>query len=93
MVAVPADAAADMEQHFGRKGQYRGNFIRDRFRRMKMARVEADDLLPRNGVAEIKLVRACRVGFATDAEKLALHGIAVEYAGSTSLRENLIERF
>ena len=46
MVAVPAHAAADVEQQAGNKEKDRGNFVGEGFGRMKMPGVEADGLLP-----------------------------------------------
>ena len=43
MVAVPADAAADVEQNFGQILQHAGNFVRNAFSGVVMAGIEAAD--------------------------------------------------
>ena len=44
MIAVPTDAAADVEEDFVEVRQHRGDLVGDRFRGMEMAGVEAKEL-------------------------------------------------
>ena len=53
-----------------------------------MAGVEAQELLAREGVAEVKLVRADDVALRADAEELALDGVAVVAAGRSARRRS-----
>ena len=44
---------------------------------MEVAGVEAEQLLPRDGVTEVKLVRADDIALAADAEELRFHGVEI----------------
>src|SRR5207253_4995000 len=56
VVAVPTDAAADVEQDPVEVRQYRGDLVRQRLGRVVVNGVEADQLLPRDRVSQVKLV-------------------------------------
>ena len=58
---------------------------------MIVARVEAKQLLPRDGVTVIELVRADDVALGAEAEELALDGVEVEL-GVDRLGEDRVER-
>ena len=77
MVAVPAHAPADVQQDLVEVHEHRRDLVRDDLGRMIMAGVEAEELLARDGIAEVKLVRADDVALRADAEELALDGVAV----------------
>ena len=76
MVAVPADAAADVQQNLIHEGHHGGDLVGDDLRRMEVAHVEAQELLVRDGVAQVELVRADDVALGADAEQLALHRVS-----------------
>ena len=92
MVAVPTHAAADVEEQTRDEEEHGGNFVGEGFGGMEVAGVEADGLLPRDGVAEIKFVRAGDVAFRADAEEFALHGVDFVLGGEF-FREDGVERF
>ena len=77
VVAVPAHAAADVQQDLVEVHEHRRDLVRDDLGRMKMAGVQAEELLARDGIAEVELVRADDVALRADAEELALDGVAV----------------
>src|SRR5690606_18356964 len=77
MVAVPPDAAADVEQKSGQKREHRGNFVGDSLRRVKVTGVEAKKHLVLHRVAEIELMRSDDTRLGSDAKELALDGIEV----------------
>ena len=77
VVAVPAHAAADVQQNLRHEAQHGGNLVRHVFGRVIMAGVEADELLVLHRVAQIELVHADGVAFRADAEELALDGVEI----------------
>ena len=77
VVAVPADAAAQVQQDFIEEQQHRRNLVGDRLGGVEMARVEAQQLPLGHRVAQIELVRADHVALRADPEQLALDGVAV----------------
>ena len=70
VIAIPAHAAAEVEQQAGDELQDRRDLIGDRLGGMEVAGIQAVELLPLGGVAEVKLVRADDVALAADAEEL-----------------------
>ncbi len=91
VVAVPANAAADVQQDFRHEAEDRGDFVGHVFGGVIMAGVEADELLVFHGVAEVELVHADRVAFGTDAEEFAFDGIEVVF-GVELPGEDIVER-
>ena len=91
MVTVPAHAAADMEQDFVNELEDGRDFVREVFRGMEMAGVEAVEELVFDGVGEVEFVRADDIALRADAEEFALHGVEVEFAVHGH-GENLVER-
>src|SRR5204863_6852261 len=53
------------------------NLVGDDLRRVEMAGVETEQLLPRDRVAQVKLMRADDVRLRPDAEQFGLHRVAV----------------
>ena len=92
VVAVPADAAADVEQDLRQEHQHRADLVRDRLGRMVVAGIERVEHLARQRVRQIELVRSDRITLAPDAEQLAFDGIEVE-GGVERFREHRVERF
>src|ERR1700722_19095772 len=92
MVAVPANAAADVQEYILHVLEDGRKLVGDRFGGMEMARVEREDFLVRNGIAQVKLERADNVAFRADAKKLALDRIEV-VRRIDGLGEQGIERF
>ena len=92
VVAVPANAPADVQQDLVQIHEHRRDLVRDDLGRMVMAGVQAQELLAREGVAEVKLVRADDVALRADAEQLALDGVAVVLRVDR-LGEDRVERF
>jgi hypothetical protein len=72
VIAIPADATTDVQEDFRHIEQDGRDLIGEIFRGMKVARVEAIDLLALDGVTEIKLVGADTIRFRSDAEKFRL---------------------
>src|SRR2546423_1518741 len=79
MVAVPAHTAADVEQELGQPGKDGGNLVGNALRRMEVARVEAEQLLIGNRIAEVEFMRADDVALGANAKQLALDGVAIEF--------------
>ena len=92
VVAVPADAAADVQQDLVQVHEHGRDLVRDDLGRMVVAGVEAQELLAREGIAEVELVRADDVALRADAEQLALDGVAV-VLGVDRLGEDRVQRF
>ncbi len=92
MVAVPADAAADVQQELGDVHQHGGDLVGDRLGRMEVTGVEAQHLLPRDRVAQVELVRADHVALRADAEQLAFDRVEVVLRIEL-LGEDRVERF
>ena len=86
VVAVPAHAAADVQQDLRQEHQHRADLVGDRFGRMVVAGVERVEHLARHRVAEIELVRSDGVALAADAEQLAFDRIQVEAPGRAARR-------
>jgi len=91
VIAIPTDAAADVQQYFVEPHQDGRDLVGNRFRRVEMPGVEAEQLLAADGVAQVKLVRAHDIRFRAESEQLRLDGIAVE-ARVNLLGEHLVER-
>ena len=92
MIAVPSNAPADVNEEFLKERQNRRNLVRNRLRRMEMAHVEADHLLPRYRIPHVEFVGTHDVRFAPDAEQLALQGI-LHLLAFVFLTENIIQGF
>jgi hypothetical protein len=91
VVAVPAHAAADVQQDLRGEREDRTDLVRDRLGRVVVARVEREEDLPRERVRQVELVRADRVTLHADPEQLALDRVAV--AGRVDRHgEDLVER-
>lgn len=92
VIAVPADAAAEVEQEGRDIHQGGGNFVCKGFGRMEVTGVEAKDFLAADGVAEVEFVGADDIGFGADTEKFAFHGI-LDSICVQRLCKNLVECF
>ena len=77
VIAVPADAAADVQQDLRHEHQHRADLVGDRLGRVIVAGVERVEQLARERVAEIELVRADGVALDAEAEQLALERVEV----------------
>jgi len=77
VVAVPADAAADVQQHFVEVHQCAGDLVGDHFGRVEVARVEAEQFAVLERVAHVELMRTDRAALGADAEEFAFDGVAV----------------
>ncbi len=91
VVAVPAHAAADVQQQFGHVQQHRRDLVGNRFRRVEMAGIQAEQRLIFNGVPQIKFVRAHHIALRADAKELALNGVEV-VGGIERPGEDLVQR-
>ena len=78
VVAVPADAAADVEHDLRHEQQDGADLVGHRFGRMIVPGVERHQHAPGSRVSEIELVRADRVALTAKAEELPFDCIAVE---------------
>jgi len=78
MVAVPTHAPADVQRDLREEQQHRGNLVADALGRMEVPGVEREEFLPRQGIAEIELMRADDVAFRADAKQLGLDGIHIQ---------------
>ena len=58
VVAIPADTTAHVQKNLRQIRQYTGDFVRNCLGRMVMASIEAEEFFARDGVAQIKLMRA-----------------------------------
>ena len=61
MVAIPAHAAADMQQQFVEKNQQGGNFVCDRLGWVEMSAVEGQQDFPADGIGRVKLHRTSHI--------------------------------
>src|SRR5438874_2213423 len=91
MIAVPANAAADVQQNFLQRGEDGGDFVGHRFGGMKMAGVQAKELLISDGIAVIELMRADDIAFGAEAKELSFDRIEI-MPRIELLRENGIKR-
>ena len=71
-----------------RHGEHRGDLVGDDLGRVEVAGVEAEQLLARDGVAEVELVRADDVALRAEAEQLALDRVEVVLAGRSARRRS-----
>ena len=92
VVAVPANAPADVQQDLVQVHEHRRDLVRDDLGRMIVAGVQAQELVAREGIAEVKLVRADDVALRAEAEQLALDGVA-DVPGVERLGEDRVQRF
>jgi hypothetical protein len=92
MVTVPAHAAADVQQDLIEPRQHGGQLVGHNFRRMKMARIEAQQLAVAERVAEVEFVRTHHVALGAEAEELAFDRIAL-LLRIHRLGKNRVERF
>src|SRR5436190_11740852 len=81
VVAVPAHAAADVQQNLRQVEEHAGDLVGDALGGMEMAGVETEQLLARDGVAEVEFVRADGATLRADAEEFSFHGIEVVLCG------------
>ena len=91
MIAVPTDAAADVQEQARDEEEDGRNFVGEGFRRMKVPGIEAHGFLPRDRVGEIKFVRAGGVALGADAEKFAFDRIDFVLRGEL-FRKDGVER-
>src|SRR5665213_1559476 len=91
MVAVPANAAADMQQYLRHETQDGRNFVGHVFRRVIVAGVKADQLLVFDGVTQAKLMHTHCVALGADAEQLALDSVEI-VVRIEPFFENLVKR-
>ena len=89
VVAVPAHAAADVQQNLRQKLEHARNLVSDGFRGMEMAGVEAKQLAARDGVAEIEFVRANGATLRADAKEFRLNGVEVVLGGQWLLEDGV----
>ena len=78
VIAVPADAAADVQQDLRDEHQHRADLVGDGFGRVVVAGVERVEHPARQRVAEIELVRADGVALDAEAEQLALDRVEID---------------
>ncbi len=94
MIAVPAHAAADVEEHLVKEGEYRAEFVGDDLGRMVVPRVESEEESVLDRVGEVELVGADHATLRADAEELRLHGVEEVrgvHVGGKDLVEGLAE--
>ena len=90
VVAVPADAAADVQEDALHVREHGRDLVGDRLGGVEVARVEAEeDALP-DRVAQVELVAADDERLRADPEELGLDGVEVE-GGVDRLREDGVE--
>ena len=81
VVAVPADAAADVQQDLRQEHEHRADLVGDRLGRVIVAGVERQTACRVERVAEVVLVRADGEALEPDAEQLALDRVEIVRAG------------
>src|SRR5690606_2454498 len=91
MVTVPPDAAADMQQQSRHELKHGADLVRERLCRMKMARIQAEQHLMPDGVAEIELVGAGHIGLRAEPKQLALDRVQA-VSRIDSLRQDGVQR-
>ena len=89
MIAVPANAAADVQQDLRQEDEHRADLVGDRLGRMVVPGVERVEHAPRQRVAEIELVRANGVALEAEAEQLALDRVEVVRAIDRLLEDRI----
>ncbi len=81
MVAVPAHAAADVEQQPGHVEQHGGDLVGDHLGGVEVACVEAEQhVAPAGRVAQVELVRADHVALGAEAKEFGLDRVVAEPA-------------
>ncbi len=92
MIAIPPHAATDMQQNLRQPHQDRGDLIGDSFGRMKVARIEAEQLAIGEGIGQVEFMRSDDIAFRTEAEQFAFHRVEIPSLVDR-LGENFVERF
>lgn len=92
MIAVPADAAADVKEDAALLNENRGELVGDGFRRVEVSHVEADCLVVFCRVGEIEVMRADGAAFGSDAEEFGFDCVEHE-CGIDGIGENFIKAF
>ena len=82
VVAIPAHSPADVQQDLVQVHEHGRDLVGDDLGRMVMTGVQAKELAPRDGITEVKLVRADDVALGAESEELALDGVAEGSGGS-----------
>ena len=90
MVTIPADAATDVEEDLRKVEEDARNLVGDRLGGMEVAGIETEELLPGDGIPEVKLRRPNRAGLGPDPKQLRLHRIE-KVLGGQALFEHRIE--
>jgi hypothetical protein len=91
VIAVPSHAAAHVQENLGQIHEDRAQFVRNRFGRMVVSRVERIEDLAGQRVPEVELVRTDRVALVADAEQLSFDRVQVVRAVERIL-EDRVER-
>ena len=92
MVAVPADATADMQQDARNEWQHRAELVGHALGGVEMPHVEAEVPAALDGVGQQEIVGAHGAALRADAEELGLHGVDVVPRVQTA-RKDGVERF
>ena len=90
VIAIPADAAADVENDLRDVEHDRRDLVGEAFGGMEVAGVEAIEFLMLRGVAQVEFVGADDVGFGADAEEFRFNGVEVNL-GIDLFLEDLVE--
>ena len=80
-----------MQQDLGQVEEHARDLVADRLGGMEVAGIEAQQLLARDAVAQIKLGRPHRAALGADAEQFRLHGVE-HMLGRQRRLEHLVER-
>ena len=91
MIAVPTHAPADMQKDLRQIEEHTRDLISDRLGGMVVARIEAEQFLSGDAVAEVEFSRSHSATLGPDAEELRLHGVEI-VLGWQRLFEDFIER-
>ncbi len=90
VVAVPAQSAADMQEHFILEEHNGRELVVYGLGGMEVSHVQAEQLRVADGVCQVELMRADHVVFAAQAEKLAFQGVQAKLRADF-LCENLLQ--
>ena len=78
VITIPANATANVEHDLREKLENAGDFVRDGFGWVIVTGIEGEEFFARDGVANVKFVRADDVAFGADAEEFWFHRIEIE---------------
>ena len=89
VVGIPAYPATDVQQDLGKVDEHARDLVGDRLGGVVVARIEAEQFLPRDAVAEVELARPHRAALAADPEELRLHGVEVVLRRERLLKDRI----